>query len=350
MKALLLATALSLMASASLAQSAPVTVNLTGAADMPSIADKDALDHFNFTVSDVQFSTSFKLECTGAGHQALMFIRKDRICAFQKGSDGAIINPKTNQSIPRAQYVGSYTVTKSGLTDAETLAVNYLAASTALVSESNIRFGGSLNLKPEQSSTGAAGLKAAILSKLAGAGEGLTNDAIDTIDFNNFVVPSPGMPTSMGQEVTWSGNAAYSYQTYSWYFNLKAVYKNQTYALQGNMPFTGDSETEGGISYYDAVLSLPTTGTGSPVVNSFDDLFSDASAGTDLFQQADGISAHIEMQNTRIVATKVDDETIKTPGRVTVTSGTFTGQGVPVEVVRSFATIIALLPATFFGP
>ncbi len=346
-----LSAAFALVASAAFAQSTPpASVTLTGTADMPSISTKDALDHFTFTVADAQFSTQLSLECTGAGRNALLFIRMDRICAFQRGSDGAILNPKTGAKLPRAQYVGSYTVTKTGFTDAETLAVNYLAASEKLKAEPNVFFGGALNLKPEQTSTGAAGLKQAILNKLAGAGEGLTNSAVDTIDFNNFVIPSPGMPSSFNQEVTWSGNAAYSYQTYSWYFNVKAEYKGTTYAFQGNMPFTGDSESEGGVAYYDAVLSLPDTGTDAPAADaSFDDLFTETDAGGDLFAQANGISAHIEMTNSRITETKVDGELIKTPGRVVV-NGTFTGQGVPLEVVRSFATVIAILPATFFGP
>lgn len=44
----------------------------------------------------------------------------------------------------------------------------------------------------------------------------------------------------------------------------------------------------------------------------------------------------------------VDGEKISTPMKVDA-SGSLTGTNVPLEVVRSFATLIGILPSTFFG-
>lgn len=326
------------------------TVTISGEAVMPSIADNSSLDNFKFVVTDAQIKTTFDMECTGAGRTEFLVMRKDRKCAFGRESVGAIYNPNAQQWLPRNQYTGSYTVTASGLTVADTLAINYTALGVNLPAVNDVKFGGSLNLKPEQSSSGGAALQAAILGKLGQGADGLTNSAVDTIDFNRFVMPSAGLPQNMDPGVTWTGNAAYSYQTYSWYFQVTAEFAGKTYPLTGNMPFTGDSESEGGVSTYNLVLTLPTTQLGTATApTTFDDLFADAGQGADLFATADGITGTITMDNTRIVETKVDESVIKTPSVVTA-EGSFKGQGVPIEVTRSFVNLIALLPATFFGP
>jgi len=49
-----------------------------------------------------------------------------------------------------------------------------------------------------------------------------------------------------------------------------------------------------------------------------------------------------------MVNVTVDNEQISTPAYVDA-SGSFKGTNVPVEVVRSFATLIGILPSTFFG-
>ena len=68
----------------------------------------------------------------------------------------------------------------------------------------------------------------------------------------------------------------------------------------------------------------------------------------DLFASADGISGQIIMKNSQMVNVTVDNEQISTPAYVDA-SGSFKGQNVPVDVVRSFATLIGILPSTFFG-
>lgn len=315
------------------------TVNFTIAADMPSIKDPSKQDHFVSTVIDAQISTKLDFVCT-AGHTELLIVRKDKTCSFQNGSAGSVVNPKTNQLLPRTQYLGSYSVTADGSTDARTLSVNYLTLGN--VQASNAQFGGSLNLKPELTSTGAAALKDAVLAKLGQGPNGLTNPAIDTIDFNRFFVPSAGLPSDKG--VTWNGNMVYAYQTASWFINISADFNGKTYAFKGNMPFTDTPGSTDGGTQYDLIMTLPSDAAAGD-----DALFADTSGGDgDLFAAADGISGQILMANSNIVNAVIDGETVPTATQVDGT-GSFTGTNVPVEVVRSFATIVALLGSTFFG-
>lgn len=338
-----LLAALALVATAAvtppaLAQTPAATVNFTTIADMPTLKDNSKQDHFTIGLSDGQIKTSLVINCT-AGHTDLMIIRKDKVCAFQNGSGGAILNPKTNQFLPRTQFVGSYTVTSDGSTDGKAMSINYLALGT--VAPSQAQFGGSLNLKPELTSTGAAGLKQLVLNKLQGNSNSPINTAVDTIDFNRFYVPGAGLPSDKG--CTWSGNAVFAYQTYSWFFKVSAECAGKTYELSGNMPFT-DTPNIQDQTQYDLVLTLPSAQNASD-----DALFADASGGDgDLFAAADGISGQIIMKNSNMVNVTVDNEQITTPAYVDA-SGSFTGQNVPLEVVRSFATLIGILPSTFFG-
>ncbi len=109
------------------------------------------------------------------------------------------------------------------------------------------------------------------------------------------------------------------------------------------MPFT-DSPGVAGQTQYDLVLTVPSATTQSD-----DALFADAGGGDgDLFAAADGISGQIIMKNSNMVNVTVDNEQISTPAYVDA-SGSLTGTNVPLEVVRSFATLIGILPSTFFG-
>jgi len=324
--------------SPALAQTVPATVNFTTIADMPTLKDNSKQDHFTVGLTDAQIKTQLIIDCT-AGHTDLMIIRKDKVCAFQNGSGGSILNPKTNQFLPRTQFVGAYTVTADGTTDGKAMSINYLALGT--VAPSQAQFGGSLNLKPELTSSGAAGLKDKVLQKLQGDSSSPINTAVDTIDFNRFFVPGAGLPSDKG--CTWNGNAIFAYQTYSWFFKVSAECAGKTYELSGNMPFT-DTPGVTGQTQYDLVLTLPSTTTQSD-----DALFADAGGGDgDLFASADGISGQIIMKNSQMVNVTVDNEQISTPAYVDA-SGSFKGTNVPVEVVRSFATLIGILPSTFFG-
>jgi len=333
-----LALSAALAASPVLAQAVPAEVKFTTIADMPTLKDNTKQDHFTVGLTDGQIKTQLILNCT-AGHTDLFVMRKDKVCAFQNGSGGSILNPKTNQWLPRTQFTGAYTVTADGTTDGKAMSINYLALGT--VAPSQAQFDGSLNLKPELASTGAAGLKDLVLKKLQGDTSSPINTAVDTIDFNRFFVPGAGLPSDKG--CTWNGNAIFAYQTYSWFFKVSAECAGKTYELSGNMPFT-DTPGVTGQTQYDLVLTLPST------TNQSDDaLFADAGGGDgDLFASADGISGQIIMKNSQMVNVTVDNEQISTPAYVDA-SGSFKGTNVPLEVVRSFATLIGILPSTFFG-
>lgn len=325
--------------SLALAQAAPTaaTVAFTTLANMPTLTDNSKQDSFTVGLTDAQIKTQLIINCT-AGHTDLFVMRKDKVCAFQNGSGGSIMNPKTNQWLPRTQFLGAYTVTADGTTDGKAMSMNYLALGT--VPASQMQFGGSLNLKPELASSGAAGLKDLVLKKLQGDSSSPINTAVDTIDFNQFFVPGAGLPSDKG--CTWSGNAIFAYQTYSWFFKVNASCAGKTYALSGNMPFT-DSPGKQDQTQYDLVLTLPSAQAASD-----DGLFASAGGDGDLFAAADGISGQIIMKNSSMVDVTVDNDKITTPMNVDA-SGSLRGNNVPVEVVRSFATIIGILPSTFFG-
>jgi hypothetical protein len=108
------------------------------------------------------------------------------------------------------------------------------------------------------------------------------------------------------------------------------------------MPFT-DSPGVEGQTQYDLTLTLPST----ELVGD-DALFATTDENADLFASVDGITGTVIMKNSNNVTVDVDGEKITTPMKVDA-SGTLTGTNIPIEVVRSFATLIGILPSTFFG-
>jgi len=313
----------------------PSVVSFATVADMPTLKDPSKQDHFAVTIGDAQVVTTLTVDCT-AGRTEMLVMRKDKACAV--GGNGAIINPANKQQLPRTQYLGQYAVTADGTTDAKTLSVNYLAVGK--VPSDSKQFAGSLNLKPELSSSGAAGLTQAVLKKITGDTTGPINSAVDTVDLNRLFIPGAGLPSDKG--CTWSGNMVFAYQTYSWFMSLTAECDGKTYALKGNMPFTDTAGVEGQ-TQYDLTLTLPST----ELVGD-DALFATTDANADLFASVDGVTGQILMKNSSMVTVDVDGEKITTPMKVDA-AGSFTGTNVPLEVVRSFATLIGILPSTFFG-
>lgn len=331
-----IAASMLLIAGQAFAQSAPPAVVTFGAlADMPTLKDSSKQDHFEISLSDAQVASKLTVDCT-AGHTEMLFIRSDKVCAI--GGAGSIINPSNKQALPRTQFMGQYTVAADGLTDASTISINYLAVGK--VGPDSKAFSGSLNLKPELSSSGAAGLTASVLKKVTGDTTGPVNTAVDTVDLNRVFIPSAGLPSDKG--CTWSGNMVFAYQTYSWFMSLSADCGGKVYEFKGNMPFTDTPGVESQ-TQYDLTLTLPST----DLVGD-DALFATTDENADLFASVDGITASIIMKNSSMVTVEVDGEQITTPMKVDA-SGTFTGTNVPLEVVRSLATLIGILPSTFFG-
>lgn len=319
-----------------LAQTAPpATVTFATLADMPTLKDTKKQDHFEVTIGDSQVVSNLTVDCT-AGRTEMLIVRRDKVCAV--GGNGAIINPANQQKLPRTQFMGQYTVAPDGYTDAKPLGINYLAVGK--VPADTKQFSGTLNLKPELSSSGAAGLTEAVLKRVTGDTTGPINSAVDTVDLNRLFIPGAGLPSDKG--CTWSGNMVFAYQTYSWFMSLSAECDGKTYELKGNMPFTDTPGVENQ-TQYDLTLTLPST----ELVGD-DALFASSDANADLFATVDGITGQIIMKNSNMVQVEVDGEKITTPMKVEA-SGSITGTNVPLEVVRSFATLIGMLPSTFFG-
>lgn len=322
------------------AEASPV-VQFSASADMQTLTDIKKLDSFAVELKDAQVDTQFLLSCS-AGHSAYFGLaHANKVCGFQKGSNGLLFNPKRPSDpndlttwLPRTQYSGAYTVTGDGSTDGKAMTVTYMPQSLTF------QFGGSLSLKPELTSSGASGLRDMILKKLQSGQADPVDSRVDTIDFNNFFIPSAGLPSDKG--CTWQGNAVFSYQNFSWYMKMSAICGDQRFDFAGNMPFLGDSSTEG-TTTYNVVLTL----NGSDAQSSDDSLFTNSSDDS-LFSTVTGITGTISMKNTNIVTVTLDHEPLQTPEHV-VATGSLTGNGVPLPVVRSFATIIGLLPSTFFG-
>lgn len=220
MKRLALAgLALAALTSVAAAQTAPpANVTFATIADMPTLKDTGKQDHFVVTIGDAQVVSNLTVDCT-AGRTEMLIVRKDKVCAV--GGNGAIINPSNQQKLPRTQFMGQYTVAADGYTDAKALGINYLAVGK--VPAGSKQFGGTLNLKPELSSSGAA--MSTVLKKVTGDTTGPINSAVDTVDLNRLFIPGAGLPSDKG--CTWSGNMVFACRRYSWFMSLNAECRRQ---------------------------------------------------------------------------------------------------------------------------
>lgn len=310
------------------------SVSFTMKASMPSLRDDSAKDTFTVGLGDKQVETSFKITCQAA--QAGIISGQAESCAVT--GTGALINPANGQKLPRTQYSGGWVVKSDGFSDGANLATNYLALGK--VAASNSRFAGSLMLKPEVPSTGASLLRDTILKRMKTTESGLIDERVDTIQFNNFTVPSAGLPSDKG--CVWNGDMVYSYQTESWFMDVRAKCGGKEYPLKGNMPFTATPNV-GNQNQYDLTLTLPAVDAASDEA-----LFTAPEGDADLFATADGITGQIIMKESAYVDVEVDGAPEKVASEIDAT-GSFTGQNVPIEAVRSFGTIIGILARTFFG-
>jgi hypothetical protein len=330
------ATALMFSAAAfTSAVSAAEVVNFTMKASMQSLRDVANKDSFTVGLADKQVESSLKITCQGA--KAGIISGQAESCAVT--GSGALINPSNGQKLQRTQYAGGWVVKSDGFTEGGTMSVNYLALGK--VPASNASFAGSMMLKPDVPSTGASLLRDTILKKMKTTEKGLIDERVDTVQFNNFTVPSAGLPSDKG--CIWNGDMIYSYQTSSWFMDLKAKCNNKEVALKGNMPLT-ETPNVGNQKQYDLVLTLP-----SAEVASDDALFASAADGDqDLFAAADGISGQIIMKESAYVDVEVDGVVDKLASEIDAT-GSLTGQNVPIEAVRSLGTVIGVMARTFFG-
>jgi hypothetical protein len=310
------------------------TVNFNMKASMPSLRDVANKDTFTIGLADKQVETNLKITCQGA--KAGIISGQAESCAVT--GNGALINPANKAKLQRTQYAGGWVVKSDGFTEGATLSSNYLALGK--VPASNAAFGGSMMLKPEVPSTGASLLRDSILKRVKKTETGLIDERIDSVQFNNFTVPSAGLPSDKG--CVWNGDMVYSYQTTSWFIDVKAKCNGKEFPLKGNMPLTVTPNV-GNQKQYDLVLTLPAADAVGD-----DALFAAAEGDQDLFAAADGISGQIIMKESAYVDVEVDGATDKVASEIDAT-GTFTGQNVPIEAVRSFSTVVGILARTFFG-
>ncbi|WP_373502710.1 hypothetical protein [Aestuariivirga sp.] len=331
-KSLIAATALVLLSNGFAL--AAETVSFTMKASMPSLRDAEAKDSFTVGLADAKVDTTLKITCQAA--QGGLISGTNESCAVT--GNGALINPANGQKLQRTQYAGGWVVKSDGFTDGAQLSVNYLALGK--VAASNGRFAGTLMLKPENPSTTASLLRDSILKKIKTTESGLIDERVDTVQFNNFTVPSAGLPSDKG--CVWNGDMVYSYQTESWFMELTAKCAGKEYPLKGNMPFT-ETPNVGNQHQYDLTLTLPSADAGTD-----DALFAAPTGDADLFAAADGISGQIIMKESAYVDVEVDGQMDKLATEIDAT-GTLNGQNIPLDAVRSFSTIIGILARTFFG-
>lgn len=337
-KHLLAIAALSLLAvSIASAQQVPTpTVTFGATASMPSLKDDKLKDTFTVTLTDQQVAAQLELTCQ-AGRSNLIVFRSDRACAVT--GSGSIINPTSQQKLPRTKYVGGFITKADGATDGTTLSVNYMALGK--VPPSATPFSGSLNLKPELTSSGAAGLASSVLKKIgADNSGGLIDQRVDTVDLNRLFIPSAGFPSDKG--CVWSGNMVFAYQTSSWFLNITANCDGRDYAFKGNMPWT-DSPGVESQTQYDLTLTLP-----SAELAGDDAMFASTGDNGDLFATVDGITGQIIMKEANRVTVQIDGVATSTPSLVEAT-GKLTGTNVPLDTVRSLGVLLGLLSSNLFG-
>ena len=309
------------------------TVNFTMKASMPSLRDEKAIDSFTVGVADKQVDTTLNIKCQGA--TSGMISGRNESCSVT--GNGALVNPTNGQKLQRTQYAGGWVVKSDGYTEGSNLKVNYLALGK--VAASDATFAGSMMLKPENPSTTASLLRDTIMKRMKTQESGLIDQRVDTIQFVNFTSPSAGLPSDKG--CVWNGDMVYAYQTESWFIDISAKCAGKEYKLKGNMPFTA-TKNVGNQHQYDLVMTLPTD------TSTDEALFAAPTGDADLFAAADGISGQIIMKESNYVDVEVDGAVDKVASEIDAT-GSFTGQGVPIEAVRSFATIMGVLSRTFFG-
>ncbi|BCJ91043.1 hypothetical protein IZ6_17780 [Terrihabitans soli] len=338
---IILTAAMSAVAFAAAAQTPPkpAKVDIKLVADMPSLTNATKKDLFTAELSDSAIAGKFELSCQ-AGRTSYGVINVERGC--QVGGNGSVLAPD-GRKLPRTQYKGGFSVaTGDGSTDVTKMEISYLALGKAPAASE--RFKGSLNLKPQLNSGGVTALRTEVLKKL-GAGGSVIDERTDTIKLNRFYVPSAGLPSDKG--CYWNGTLLWAYQTETWYIDVAAMCDEQgvgakEYKFKGNMPWT-DSPGEEGKQQLDLTLTMPGK-------DSFGDeaLFASQTGDTDLFASVDGISGQILLVPGADVKVKVDGVEDEVPGSYEGT-GSFTGTSVPLNVVRSFATVLTINLSSLLG-
>ena len=317
--------------SPALAQDNSETVALTMDIDQPSLFSKDEKDSFKSVIDDRSGATTFDVRCSAGASAWLGLSRIDEACAVS--GSGNIKNPNNPaQTLPRISYSGGYTVEakKDGYTDGTTILANYLRAGSA--SAQNSSFGGGLILKPEKPSESATQLGADLIKSLQQTAAGtsaVTYDTnIDSVRFDGLTIPDVGQRDSA--PCTWTGDAIYAYANNAWQMRFDVKCGDTNYKIEGNMPLVDAPAGSEWQQEYDLNLVLPGAGGGDPF------------AAADPFAKVDGLTGVFKLKNS---GRSTDGGVYE---RVHV-DGELTGSGVPLELVRGYAEIMAILARTYFG-
>lgn len=322
---------LTLGAGAALAQSTTETVTLTMDINQPSLFSADLKDKYKSTIDDRSGTTTFDVLCSAGASAWLGLSRIDQACSVSGA--GVIKNPNNaSQTLPRISYSGGYTVVakQDGNTDATNILANYLRAGSAPAQNSS--FKGNLILKPENQAESARALGADLIKNLQQTAAGTTavtyNTKIDSVRFDNFTVPDVGQRDSAA--CTWTGDAIFAYANNAWQMKLDVKCGDKSFKVEGNMPLVDAAAGSDWQQEYDLNLVLPGAGGGDPF------------AAADPFAKVDGVTGVIKLKNSGRASDGGVYEHVQVDGKLT-------GTGVPLEMVRSYAEIMAVLARTYFG-
>lgn len=314
-----------------LAQGTTETVTLTMQVDQPSLFDSNRRDTFRTTLDDRSGTTTLEVICSAGSSSLFGLSRRDEACAVT--GTGTIKNPNNpSQSVQRIDYSGGFTVVaaQDGFTDMRTLAAGYRRVGSA--PQENVTFGGNLVMNPESPSPSAQELgrgALAYLQRSAGSGAPVTYDTrIDSIRFQDVMIPHVGHANSVA--CRWTGDWIYSYAAESWNGAFDITCGNDRYRIEGNMSLgeapAGSSHNE---EYVINLIVPGGAGGGDPF------------AAPDPFATVDGITGTLQMVNSGR-----QRDGIYTNVAV---SGQLVGTNLPLEVVRGWGQIIAILGRSFMG-
>lgn len=328
-----LAHATILAALPTLAQAGPETVNLTMTVTQPSLFDSSRRDTFHTVIDDRSGTTTIDVECS-AGRTALFGLsRTDEACAVS--GSGLIKNPNNpSQTVPRVDIAGGFTIVgaQDGFTDMRTISLGYRRVGSA--PQEATTFGGSLIMMPESPPASALEIGRNALAYLQQNAQGGTpieyDTRIDAISFNNFSIPHVGQANSVG--CSWNGDWVYSYAAESWNGAFDVTCGTQRFRLEGNMSL---GEAPAGADHNEEyVVNLVIPGEGGSGGDPF--------AAPDPFATVDGITGTLAMTNSG----RATDDGVYTNVAVT---GQLVGTNVPLEAVRGWGEIIAILARSFMG-
>ncbi len=320
------------LASTAGAQGASATATLDMTISQPSLFTEGRRDMFRSTIDDVTGTTTFEVECSAGASAWLGLSRVDEACAVT--GNGLIKNPNNPaQTLPRLSYQGGFTIEADadGYTNMQTLLANYLRAGSA--GAENKSFGGNVVMMPENPSASARALADRLIANLQEQATGTEavqyDTAIDSIRFENMTIPHVGLGNSVS--CSWTGDAIYAYANDAWQMQFDVRCGDTSYRLEGNMPLVEAPAGSDHNEEYRLNLVVPGGAAGA-----------DPFAAADPFAVVDGITATFAMTNS---GRSTDDGVYEN----VAVRGELVGNGVPQEVVRGFAQIMAVFARTFYG-